>query len=137
MGVLVRTPAERLALWHPRFVLCAVCTRPASGFGYFDPHSRIRPRESRWFCSMTCQAAYARHAKHTGGLPMFGTTNEERLAIALTLKKVAAFMEELGWEKRLSDLNESEVTALVEVTIEGFQGSMSRIAALEPAKVPF
>ena len=77
------SPAERLRLWHPRFVLCAVCTRPAAGFGYFDPHAKARPRPRRWFCSITCQAAYARHAKAKGGLPMFGTTNEERLAIAL------------------------------------------------------
>ena len=137
MGIHLPTPAERLALWHPRFVLCAVCTRPASGFGYFDPHSRIRPRKSRWFCSMTCQAAYAGLARHTGGLPVFGTTNEERLAIALTLKKVAAFMEEIGWEKRLADLDETEVTALVEVTIESFQEAMARIAASQPAQVPF
>lgn len=137
MGVPVLTPAGRLALWHPRFVLCAACTRPASGFGYFDPHSRIRPRESRWFCSITCQAAYARHAKHKGGLPVFGTTSEERLAIALTLKRVAAVMEQIGWEKRLADLDETEVTALVEEIIEGFQEAMARIAADQPAKVPF
>ena len=35
---------------------------------------------------------------------MFGTTNEERLAIALTIKRLAKMMEEIGWEKRLADL---------------------------------
>jgi hypothetical protein len=68
---------------------------------------------------------------------MFGTTDEERLAIALTLKKLAKMMEEIGWEKRLADLSETEVTALVEETIEGFQEAMARIARAESSEVPF
>ncbi|MFO1208936.1 MAG: DUF6511 domain-containing protein [Amaricoccus sp.] len=134
---LVSSPADRLRRWHPRFVPCAVCTRPAAGFGFFDPRSRIRPRGRRWFCSMTCQAAHARRAKATGGLPMFGTTSEERLAIAITLRRVATMMEEIGWERRLGDLSETEVTVIVEETIEAFQEAMSRIAGERSAEVPF
>jgi len=137
MAAPTASPTERQRRWHPRFVPCAVCTRPAAGFGFFDPHARTRPRERRWFCSTTCQAAYARRANATGGLPMFGTTNNERLAIALTIRKLAKMMEEIGWEKRLADLSETEVTALVEETIEGFQEAMARIAAEQTSEVPF
>lgn len=68
---------------------------------------------------------------------MFGTTNEERLAIALTLKRLAKLMEEIGWEKRLADLTETEVTAMVEETIEGFQEAMTRIAGEQSTEIPF
>ena len=68
---------------------------------------------------------------------MFGITNEERLAIALTIRTLAKMMEEIGWEKRLADLSETEVTALVEETIESFQDAMARIAEAESSEVPF
>ncbi|MCB1376705.1 MAG: hypothetical protein KDJ78_21470, partial [Rhodobacteraceae bacterium] len=64
-------------LWHPRPVLCAVCTARTRGFGWFDPH-RPRPDRSqtrRWFCSMGCQAAFTRKAKR--GLSMVDFTEEE------------------------------------------------------------
>ena len=68
---------------------------------------------------------------------MFGTTSEERLAIAITLWRVATMMEEIGWERRLGDLSETEVTVIVEETIEAFQEAMSRIAGERSAEVPF
>ena len=50
---------------------CAVCSRKAKGFGYFNPRlPRSDPRRysDRWvFCSMRCQNAFSRLMEKTGG----------------------------------------------------------------------
>ena len=66
---------------------------------------------------------------------MQGTTDEERLAIALVMKRLGQTMELIGWDKRLRDLTETDVTALIEEVLEGYGAEMSRIAAT--AEVPF
>ena len=117
---------------HPRLQPCAVCLRPAQGFGFFNP-TKPRPRNHRWFCSMPCQAWFAAH--HRKGLTMQGTTQEERLAIALVMKRLGQTMDQIGWDKRLRDLTTADVTALIEEVLEGYGAEMSRIAAT--AEVPF
>jgi len=119
-------------LWHPRFMPCAVCLRPAQGLGFFNP-DKPRPREHRWFCSMPCQGVYAMRFRR--GLIMQGTTNEERLAIALVMKRLGQTMDQIGWDKRLRDLTETDVTALIEEVLEGYGAEMSRIAKSQ--EVPF
>jgi hypothetical protein len=111
---------------------CAVCLRPARGFGFFNPNLP-RPREHHWFCSMPCQGFFAAHFNK--GLNMIGTTNEERLAIAIVLKRIGNMMEMIGWQKRLCDLTEVEVTALIEEILEIYSTEMSRIAKTQ--WVPF
>jgi len=111
---------------------CAVCLRPAHGFGFFNPDTP-RPREHRWFCSMPCQRFFAAH--HKKGLTMIGMTEEERLAIALVMKRLGQTMELIGWQKRLCELSETDVTALIEEILEGYGSEMSRIAKSQG--VPF
>lgn len=128
-------PAERPGrdrFWHPRFTPCAVCLRPARGFGFFNP-DKPRPRDHRWFCSMPCQGFFA--ARHRKGLTMQGTTDEERLAIALVMKRLGQTMDLIGWDKRLRDLTETDVTALIEEVLEGYGAEMSRIAT--EGEIPF
>jgi hypothetical protein len=68
-------------------------------------------------------------------MTMQGTTDEERLAIALVVKRLGQTMEQIGWNKRLCDLDATEVTALIEEVLEGYGAEMSRIAAR--SEVPF
>ena len=124
--------SDRARHWHPRLQPCAVCLRPAQGFGFFNP-AQPRPRKHRWFCSMPCQAWFA--ARHRKGLTMQGMTEEERAAIALVMKRLGQTMDAIGWQKRLCDLSETDVTALIEEVLEGYGAEMSRIAAT--AEVPF
>jgi hypothetical protein len=42
-------------------------------------------------------------------------------------------MDQIGWCKRLCDLNETEVTALIEEVLEGYGAEMSRIAKSQEA----
>lgn len=82
---------------------------------------------------MHCQSFFA--ARHRKGLNMQGTTDQERLAIALAMKRLGTTMDEIGWNKRLCDLDATEVTALIEEVLEGYSAEMSRIAAR--SEVPF
>ena len=135
-GAHIASPPEPAAdparTWHPRLQPCAVCLRPAQGFGFFNP-AKPRPRNHRWFCSMPCQAWFA--ARHRKGLTMQGPTEEERLAIALVMKRLGQTMDQIGWDKRLRDLTTADVTALIEEVFEGYGAEMSRIAA--SSEVPF
>ena len=125
---------DRLLLWHPRFVVCAVCTRPSAGFGFRDPHTKVGPRKRRWFCSKYCQALYARHARK--GLNMVDLTEEEHAAITATLKCMGALMGEIGWEVRLADLTADQVRALIEEAVEGFRDAMAATAQSYTSEVP-
>ena len=82
---------------------------------------------------MPCQAWFA--TRHRKGLIMQGTTEEERFAIALVMKRLGQTMDEIGWDKRLRDLTATDVTALIEEVLEGYRAEMSRIAA--SSQVPF
>ena len=66
---------------------------------------------------------------------MIGMTEEERLAIALVMKRLGQTMDEIGWQKRLCDLSETDVTALIEDVLESYGTEMSRIAKAQ--EVPF
>jgi hypothetical protein len=124
---------ERLRLWHPRYELCAVCRSPARGFGWRKPWRTGAPRPDRWFCSMPCQAFWSAHARRFAVVDL---TEEERMAILASVKRVAEVMEEIGWEHRLADLTEAQVLALIEVAVGGFQEAMREIAASNP-EIPF
>ena len=62
-------------------------------------------------------------------MSMQGTTEEERLAIALVMKRLGQTMDQIGWDKRLRDLTATDVTALIEEVLEGYGVEMSRLAA--------
>ena len=129
---------DRLLLWHPRLVVCAVCTRPAAGFGFRDPHTRHHRQpaasQRRWFCSKHCQALYARHARK--GLNMVDLTEKEHAAITATLKRIGALMGEFGWDARLADLTADQVRALIEEAVEGFRDAMAATARSQTSEVP-
>ena len=126
---------DRLRLWHPRGILCAVCRRPARGFGWFDPGRSKRPRSSVWFCSMPCQGFWWRLARRSPAV--VDLTEQEQAAIRAAMKPVAEIMEEIGWETRLIDLSEAQVLTLIEVAVGGFQDAMHAMPAHAEAEVPF
>ncbi|MFP7572306.1 DUF6511 domain-containing protein [Marivita sp. S2033] len=66
---------------------------------------------------------------------MQGMTEEEHVAIAGVMKRLGAAMDEIGWDKRLCDLDANEVTFLIGEVLEGYGAEMSRIA--KSAEVPF
>lgn len=122
-------------LWHPRPVLCAVCTSRTRGFGWFDPH-RLRPTRTqtrRWFCSMGCQAAFTRKAKK--GLSMVDFTEEETQALPAVMRALAPEMERIGWDRPLGQLTQNDMHRLIVTTVEAFRAEMAEIAS--QSEIPF
>ena len=69
---------------------------------------------------------------------MVDLTEQEKAAIRAAMKPVAEIMEEIGWERRLCDLDEAQVLTLIEVAVGGFQEAMQAIARQDTAaEVPF
>ena len=68
---------------------------------------------------------------------MVDLTDEERAAIAATMKRVALLMDEIGWATPLAGLTEAQVRALIEEAVEGFRAAMSDIAKANAPEVPF
>lgn len=66
---------------------------------------------------------------------MIGTTTQERLAIALVVARLPPMLETIGWEKRLCELSESEIMALIEEVLELYVTQMRRIN--RQAQAPF
>jgi hypothetical protein len=119
--------------WHPRPVLCAVCTNRTRGFGWFDPH---RPRQHgtrRWFCSMGCQAAFTHKALK--GLHMVDFTEEETQALPAVMRALAPVMDRIGWNRPLSSLSTNDMQRLIVTTVEAFRAEMLAIAS--DIEVPF
>lgn len=60
---------------------------------------------------------------------MFDLQPEERAALRAAMKSVAEIMAEIGWERRLCDLDEAQVLTLIEVAVGGYQDAMHAMAA--------
>ena len=114
---------------------CAVCRRPARGFGWFDTSGLSRPRPPVNFCSITCQDYWTRLARRSTAV--IDLSDQERAAIRAAMKPVAEIMEEIGWETRLADLTGEHVLALIEVAVGGFQDAMHETAAADDTEIPF
>ena len=114
---------------------CAVCRRPARGFGWFDTSGLRPPRPPANFCSMACQGFWTRHARRSTAV--IDLSEQERAAIRAAMKPVAELMEEIGWTTRLAALTEEQVLALIEVAVGGFQDAMHEAAAADDTEIPF
>jgi hypothetical protein len=53
------------------------------------------------------------------------------------MKSVAEIMEEIGWERRLCDLDEAQVLTLIEVAVGGYQDAMLATAQSSGEEIPF
>ena len=68
---------------------------------------------------------------------MVDLTEQERAALAATLRPVAEIMEAIGWETRLIDLSEPQVLTLIEAAVGGFQDAMHATARNDTTEIPF
>lgn len=115
---------------------CAVCSRPARGFGWFDPVPRNKPRASVSFCSIACQGFWSRLAGRSSAV--VDLTEQEKAAMRTAMRRVAETMAEIGWGTRFQELSETQVLTLIEVAVGGFQEAMQAIARQDTAaEVPF
>ncbi len=68
---------------------------------------------------------------------MVDLTPEEQAAITATMRRLAALMEEIGWQTCFADLTEPQVRALIAEAVEGFREEMAAVAAADAPEVPF
>lgn len=126
---------DRRRRLYSRDPFCAVCRRPARGFGWFDTSGLRPPRPPMSFCSMACQDFWTRRARRSTA--MIDLSEQERAAIRAAMKPVAELMEEIGWTTRLAGLTEEQVLALIEVAVGGFQDAMHEAAVEDNTEIPF
>ena len=68
---------------------------------------------------------------------MVDLTPQEEAAIRATVGPLARLMEEIGWDKRLTDLSEIQVLTLIETAVEGFQDAMRDQVRGDDTEIPF
>jgi hypothetical protein len=115
--------------------LCALCRRPARGFGWFDPTPSRPPRPSVSFCSITCQDWWTRRAAREAPA-MVDLTEQERAALRAAMRAMAEVMAEIGWTTPLNALSEQQVLTLAEVGVGAFQDAMRASASPSTPEVP-
>ena len=132
-------PADIVDPWRRLYShdpFCAVCRRPARGFGWFDTSGLRPPRPPVNFCSMACQDFWTRRARRSTAV--IDLSEHERAVIRAAMKPVAEVMEEIGWPTPLSELTEEQVLALIEVAVGGFQDAMHATAVADiDSEIPF
>lgn len=123
---------------------CAVCSREARGFGYFNPAlHRADPRRysHRWvFCSIRCMTAFARVMTRLTCLQEDAVLDPSDLEIAAmraVLAPLGDFVASIGMTRPLADYDRSEILRLIEVVVDAYQAHMleehERMAAKERA----
>ena len=106
---------------------CAVCSRKAKGFGYFNPRlPRSDPRRNsdRWvFCSMRCQNAFCKLMTKTEG-QMIDPSEMELAAMASCLAPLGEYVGSIGMQRPLADYSKDEVLMLIDVVVTAYQEHM-------------
>ena len=106
---------------------CAVCSRKAKGFGYFNPRiPRNDPRrysDRCVFCSLRCQNAFSLLMEKTGG-QMIDPTEMEVAAMQACLAPLGEYVASIGMERPLADYSRDEVLTMIDVVVTAYQNQM-------------
>jgi hypothetical protein len=125
-------------------VTCAVCSRQARGFGYFNAAlHRCDPRRhsDRWvFCSMRCMNAFAKVMARLTSVQedaVIDPSDLELAAMRAALAPLGDYVASIGMDRPLAKYGREEVLRLVEVVVDAYQAHMlvehERMAAKERA----
>ena len=123
---------------------CAVCSREARGFGYFNAalrRSDPRRYSDRWvFCSMRCMNAFSKVMERLTSVredAVIDPSNLELAAMRAALAPLGDYVSTIGMDRPLADYRKEEVLRLVEVVVDAYQAHMlnehERMAAKERA----
>lgn len=123
---------------------CAVCSRQARGFGYFNnrfPRSDPRRYNDRWvFCSMRCLTVFAGVMERLTAVredAVIDPSDLEIAAMRAALVPLGEYVAGIGMERPLADYRKEEVLRLIEVVVDAYQAYMlaehERMAARDRA----
>ena len=110
---------------------CAVCSREARGFGYFNPalrRSDPRRYSDRWgFCSMRCMNAFSKVMERLTCVQenaVIDPTDLELAAMRAALAPLGDYVSTIGMDRPLADYGKEEVIRLVEVVVDAYQAHL-------------
>jgi len=110
---------------------CAVCSRQARGFGYFNnrfPRSDSRRYSDRWvFCSMRCLTAFSSVMERLTAVredAVIDPSDLEIAAMRAALVPLGEYVASIGIERPLADYRKEEVLRLIEVVVDAYQAHM-------------
>jgi hypothetical protein len=112
-------------------VKCAVCSREARGFGYFNSalrRSDPRRYSDRWvFCSMRCMNAFSKVMERLTSVQedaVIDPSDLELAAMRAALAPLGDYVSTIGMDRPLADYRKEEVLRLVEVVVDAYQAHM-------------
>ncbi len=119
---------------------CAICSRQARGFGWFNTNFHrhdARRYSDRWvFCSMRCLEAFSKLMNRTEGR-MVDPSEMEVAAMHACLSPLGEYVGSIGMDRPLADYRRDEVLTLIDVVVTAYQARMldehERIAARDRA----
>ena len=110
---------------------CAVCSREARGFGYFNAalrRSDPRRYSDQWvFCSMRCMNAFSKVMDRLTGVredAVIDPSDLELAAMRAALAPLGDYISTIGMERPVADYRKEEVLRMVEVVIDAYQAHM-------------
>ncbi len=119
---------------------CAICSRKAKGYGWFNP--RLKPSDpnrysDKWvFCSRRCQDAFCLLMNKTEAR-MIDPSDMELAAMRACLSPLGEYVGSIGMERPLADYTQEEVLTLIDVVVTAYQDQMleehERMAAKDRA----
>lgn len=102
-------------------IICSVCKRESSGFGYIKPPLRAgdprNHKKLKRFCSRRCQEIFTNYLNQN---PMIDLTKTEKEAIESALKSVGEYVADIGMNRPLADYSREEVLCLIEVAVGAY-----------------
>lgn len=119
---------------------CAICSRKAKGYGWFNP--RLKPSDpnrysDKWvFCSRRCQDAFCLLMTKTEAR-MIDPSDMELAAMRACLSPLGEYVGSIGMERPLADYTREEVLTLIDIVVTAYQDQMieehERMAAKDRA----
>jgi Family of unknown function (DUF6511) len=114
-------------------MICAVCSRQARGFGWFDARAKVadprRDQSRRWLCSIACQNICHRRRG------MIDPRRDERAAMEHAVAMAGEYVESLS-RTDLMTWSPDEFMTLIEVIATAFTDRLRELAE-RPPEVPY
>ena len=112
----------------PPYPLCAICRRFPRGFGFSPPGVRLDTPAGRnaWkvFHSMQCMNLYTETLKKHGDMKMIDPNTHEVAAMEAAKEPFYQLLDEIGWERRIKELQPHEVTSIIEVIVTAYHHTL-------------
>jgi len=109
-------------------VKCAVCSRKAKGFGWFNASIKrgdLNRYSDKWvFCSRRCQNAFSTLMNKTEG-QMIDPSEMEMAAMGCCLSPLGEFVGAIGMDRPLASYSREEVMTLIDVVVTAYQEHMT------------